>query len=169
MRFWPLRLLLALVIVGVCGLPKLDGQTTASGALAGVVADYSGAMIADADIEIRNNDKGNTQSTKTDREGAYQFFFLAPGRYTLTVAHTGFREEKRTVNVLLGPTVSVNMTLAIAEVRSEITVPDEAPLIQAEDGDASATMNQKQISEVPKSRQRSYLYCADHSWRCDEY
>jgi hypothetical protein len=53
------------------------------------------------------------------------------------------------VNVLLGPTVSVNMTLAIVEVRSEITVPDEAPLIQAEDGDASATMNQKQISEVP--------------------
>jgi len=38
------------------------------------------------------------------------------------VTHSGFREEKRTVNVLLGPAVSVNVTLAIAEARSEIIV-----------------------------------------------
>ena len=65
------------------------------------------------------------------------------------MTHSGFREEKRTANVLLGPAVSVNVTLAIAEARSEIIVADEAPLIQAENGDASATMSQKQISEVP--------------------
>ena len=32
---------------------------------------------------------------------------------------------------------------------SSVTVTDEAPLIQAENGDVSTTMNQKQISEVP--------------------
>ncbi len=41
------------------------------------------------------------------------------------------------------------MTLKIAAVSNEMTVADEAPLLQAENGDASATMNQKQISEVP--------------------
>src|SRR6266852_5272369 len=49
----------------------------------------------------------------------------------------------------LGPPVSVNVTLAIPKVRSDITVTDEAPLVHAENGDVSATMNQKQISEVP--------------------
>jgi hypothetical protein len=43
----------------------------------------------------------------------------------------------------------VNVTLQIAKASSEITVTDDAPLIQAENGDVSATMNQKQISEVP--------------------
>jgi hypothetical protein len=149
MRFWPLRLLPALLFVAVCACRTLDAQTTTSGALAGVVVDQSSAVIRDANVEIRDNAKGTTRSTKTDREGAYQFSFLAPAKYTLTVTHSGFREEKRTVDVLLGPPVSVNVTLTVAEARNEVTVVDEVPMIQAENGDASATMNQKQISEVP--------------------
>jgi len=149
MRIWPLRLVLVLLLLAVCGCQKLNAQTTTSGALAGVVADQSNALLPDADVEIRDNAKGTTKSTKTDREGVYRFFFLAPATYTLTVTRAGFREEKRTVDVLLGPAVSVNVTLQIAKSRSEITVTDEAPLIHAENGDASATINQKQISEVP--------------------
>jgi hypothetical protein len=79
----------------------------------------------------------------------YRFFFLAPERYTLAVRASGFRKESRAVNVLLGPPVSVNVTLAIAHTSTTVTVMKEAPLIQAENGDVSATMNQKQISEVP--------------------
>ena len=149
MRLWPLQLIAAVLFVVMCCSCSLDAQTATSGALAGVVNDQSGAVVPDAEIEIRDNAKGTTQSLTTDREGAYQFSFLAPGRYTLTVNHSGFREEKRSVNVLLGPAVSVNVTLALLEAHSEITVEDEAPLIQAENADASATMNQRQISETP--------------------
>jgi hypothetical protein len=53
------------------------------------------------------------------------------------------------VTVLLGPPGTVNVTLEIARASSEITVTDEATIIQAENGDVSATMNQKQVSEVP--------------------
>jgi hypothetical protein len=130
-------------------LCELNAQTAASGAVAGIVTDQSLAVIAEAEVEIRNDAKGTTQSTRTDREGVYRFFFVPPGAYRLTVRHLGFRGVKRTVNVLLGPAVSVNITLEIAEVSSEITVSDEAPLIHAENGDASATVSQHQISEVP--------------------
>jgi hypothetical protein len=149
MTIWPLRLVVVLLTVAVCACQELNAQTTTSGALAGVVTDQSSAVIRDAVVEIRDNSKGATQSTKTSRAGAYQFSFLAPGIYSLTVTHSGFRDEKRTVDVLLGVAVSMNVTLAIAEAHSEITVADEIPLSQAENGDASATMNQKQISEIP--------------------
>jgi hypothetical protein len=105
--------------------------------------------VPNAAVEIKDNSKGATQTTKTDRDGVYRFFFLAPARYTLTVTHETFRKESRAVNVLLGPPGIVNITLQIAKANSEITVTGEAPLIQAENGDVSATMNQKQISEVP--------------------
>ena len=105
--------------------------------------------MPNAIVEIRDEAKATTQTTKTDREGVYQFFFLAPGRYTLTAAHEGFQKERRAVQVLLGPPCTVNITLEIAKASSEITVRDDAPLIQAENGDVSATMNQKEISEVP--------------------
>jgi len=53
------------------------------------------------------------------------------------------------VEVQLGPPVSVSLTLKIATVSNEMTVAEEVPLLQAENGDTSATINQKQISEVP--------------------
>ncbi len=149
MRLRPALLLFLGVLVAVSLANTLNAQTTTSGSLAGVVTDPMSAVLRDADVFILDNAKGTTQSTKTDREGVYRFFFLAPGRYTLTVAHHGFREEKRSVDILLGPPVSVNISLALAKVSSEITVSDEAPVVHAEDGDTSTTLNQKQVSELP--------------------
>jgi hypothetical protein len=145
----PIRLLLAVAFPLACFVCQVNAQTTTSGSLAGVVTDPTHAVVPDTTLVIKDSGRGTTQSTKTDREGAYRFFFLAPGRYALTVTHDGFQDEKRSVDVLLGPPVSVNITLAIAKARDIITVSDEVPLIQAENGDVSATMNQKQISEVP--------------------
>jgi len=127
----------------------LHAQTTTSGGLTGVITDQSNAVVPNADVEIKDNRKGTIQSTKTGRDGAYRFFFLEPTRYALTVTSEGFRRESRVVNVLLGPSSTVNIRLEIAKASSEITVTDETPLIQAENGDVSATMNQKQISAVP--------------------
>ena len=105
--------------------------------------------MPDTEVEIKDNSKGVAQLTRTDRDGTYHFFFIAPGKYTLIVRHDGFREDRRTVDILLGPAITVNIALAVGQMREEIRVADTAPLIQAENGDASATMQQKQISEVP--------------------
>jgi hypothetical protein len=43
----------------------------------------------------------------------------------------------------------VNVALEVAQASATVTVTEEAPLVQAGNGDVSATMNQKQISEVP--------------------
>src|SRR5437667_5055633 len=128
---------------------EVQSQTTTSGALAGTVVDQSNAVVSDADVTIRDNAKGTIQSTRTNEEGVYRFLFLAPGNYTLSVVHAGFQEHKRIATVLLGPPVSVNVTLAVAKARTDITVSDDAPLIHAENGDVSATMNQTQIQELP--------------------
>jgi len=145
----PLRLFSCSLLVVACLSGELSAQTTTSGGLAGVITDQSKAVIRDVAVEIKDTGKGTTQTTKSDREGVYRFFFLAPARYLLSVTHAGFRRESRTVNVLLGPAVSVNVTLEIAKASSEVTVTAGGTLIQAENADVSATMNQKQISEVP--------------------
>lgn len=105
--------------------------------------------MPDAGVEIKDHAKETTQSTKTDREGVYRFFFLAPERYRLTVTHVGFRKESRMANVLLGPPVTVNVTLELATEHTTVNVTGEAPLIQSENGDVSTTMNQQQVAEIP--------------------
>lgn len=145
------RLLLLLVFLNLLlVMPKSSiAQTTTSGGLAGIVTDSSNAVVPNADVEIKDNAKGTRQSTKTDSEGVYRFFFLNPARYTLTVSHGGFGTENRAVDVLLGPPFSVNVTLQVAQVRTSVSVTAEVPLIQAENGDVATTMSSKQISEVP--------------------
>jgi len=140
---------LSLLVLAVSCPNQLDAQTATSGALTGVITDQSNAVLPGASVEIKDNSKGITQSTKTDREGVYRFFFLAPSRYTLTVTHDGFQEETRAVSVQLGPPGTVNIALRIVKARSEVTVTDEAPLLHAENGDVSTTMTQHQIAELP--------------------
>jgi len=150
MRLRPISVvLLAVLLAMVAAANKLNAQTTTSGGLTGVVTDSSHALVPDANVEIKDNAKGTIQETKTDHHGVYRFFFVAPARYMLTVSHGGFRTENRAVNVLLGPPVSVNVILQVAKATTTVTVTTEAPLIQAENGDVSTTMNQRQISEVP--------------------
>jgi hypothetical protein len=107
MRLRPVSILL-LVVLLASSANKLNAQTTISGGLTGVVTDQSGAVVPNAEVEIRDSAKGTTQSTKTDQQGVYRFFFLAPARYALTVTYEGFRTESRAVNVLLPPPGTVN-------------------------------------------------------------
>jgi Carboxypeptidase regulatory-like domain len=144
LKCWIVGALTVLLLVGVA-----SAQTTTSGALTGVVVDQTGAIIPDALVKLSDLAKGTIDSAKTDSMGAYQFSFVRPAKYTLTIEHSGFDEERRSVVIQVGPTVTVNVTLRIAVTTSEVLVSDQVPIIQADNADVSVTMNQKQISEVP--------------------
>src|SRR5271165_1557233 len=141
--------LLVGILLTTLFLNRLNAQTTTSGGVTGVVTDQSLAVVPNADVEIRDINKGTIESTKTDRDGVYRFFFLSPSQYTLTIVHDGFRKESRSVTVLLGTPVTVNITLEIAKANMQLLVTAEAPLVQADNGDVSITMSQTQISELP--------------------
>jgi len=149
MRVGPKSFVFVVLVLTAFLVGGMSGQTTTSGALSGVVVDQTGAVVPGAVVEIADVAKGTTESSKTDSAGIYQFSFLRPGRYTLKATHPGFQEERRSVSVQVGPSVTVNITLQVAKASSEIIVSDEAPIIHADSADVSVTMNQKQVSEVP--------------------
>src|SRR5438309_6409215 len=149
MRLQQTPLLCSALLLAVSLSSELDAQTTVSGGLAGVITDPSNAVVPDAHVVVRRSTKGTTQSTKSDRQGVYQFFFLSPALQTLTLIYSRFIDDTRSVYVLLGHHLSADVRLAIARVSTKLTVNDEAPLIRAENGDVSTTVSQKQISEIP--------------------
>src|SRR6266852_1477687 len=149
MRLGHLIRLLPILLLVPCLPNHLNAQTTTSGGLTGVVSDPSHAVVPYVNVEIRDNTKGTTQATKTDSDGVYSFFFVAPGSYMLTVSHPGFLEESQKINVLLGPAGTRNVTLKLAGTSATVKVTDEIPLLQAENGDVSTTVSRQQITEVP--------------------
>ena len=152
MKSWLLgRVFIAqlLFIATAAVTPNLIAQTTASGGLTGTVTDPSEHFVPGATVELKDNAKGTLQSTKTDTEGAYVFSFLLPGSYSIKVSHPGFTTETVPVNVLLGPPVTLHVKLVIAPVATTIQVKTSAPLINTDNGDASTTFTERQVSEIP--------------------
>ena len=82
---------------------SLSAQNATSGGLTGVVTDPSNAVVPDAKVELRDNAKGIRQTKTTNPNGEYFFSFVAPGNYTLTVTHSGFRTISQNLDVNLGP------------------------------------------------------------------
>ncbi len=86
---------LRFVIVGFCLLGQALAQGGATGAISGTVQDASGAVIANADVRITNQDTGTvTRATKTDSTGSFTATLLPVGTYMVGVSSTGFQEGK---------------------------------------------------------------------------
>jgi hypothetical protein len=78
--------------------------------------------------------------------------------------HDRFRKESRSVTVSLETPVTVNITLEIAKANMQFFVTAEAPLVQADNGDVSITMTQRQISELPNpGNDLTFPDCSRHN------
>jgi hypothetical protein len=147
-----LRLLFLILLILLLELSQsnlLNAQNATSGGLTGVVTDPSDAVVPGANVELSDNAKGIRQAKTTNPDGEYLFSFVAPGNYTVTVTHPGFRTISQTLDVNLGPPSTLNIRVAIIGAHATVNVTEQAPLIYAENGDALSTMDTLQISQVP--------------------
>src|ERR1700683_1051800 len=126
--------LFALLVVLSLGSTRLNAQTQTTGDIAGIISDPSNAVVPDAKVTLKDNTKGNTQDTKTNRDGAYRFYLLAPGSYTVSATSGGFKTVSRQVSVSLGQIVDGNIQLSLGQSSTSVTVTEAAPLLQTENG-----------------------------------
>src|ERR1700730_503850 len=140
---------LALLVVLSIGSGRLAAQTNSSGDVAGVVTDQSSAVVPDAKVTLKDNQKGGSQDSKTNKDGAYRFSLLSPGSYTLSATAPGFSTENRVVEVTLGQIVTLNFQLAVGTSSTTVTVTESAPLLQTENGNGATTLSNLQIQNVP--------------------
>jgi hypothetical protein len=141
--------LISLILLLALSLSNsLTAQNATSGGLTGVVTDPSDAVVPGASVELRDNAKGISQTKTTNPDGGYLFSFVAPGNYTLTLTHPGFRTMSQTLDVSLGPPSTLNIRLVISAGSTTLNVTG-TPLVHAENGDVSSTVSRLQVAEVP--------------------
>src|ERR1700683_1450722 len=98
LKRWVL-LSLAWAVAAVVCVPQVPAQTQTTGEITGIVTDPSGAVVAAAKVTLRDNAKGSTQSTESNKDGIYHFQLLNPSNYTVSVTSSGFEETKKTLTV----------------------------------------------------------------------
>ncbi|MCU1257789.1 MAG: hypothetical protein JWO80_674 [Bryobacterales bacterium] len=67
-------------------------------AISGFVKDPSGAVIANANVTIKNESTGAERQVATSNSGYYVVTNLTPGVYTLLVQAAGFQRYSKTGN-----------------------------------------------------------------------
>src|SRR5450631_1205974 len=81
-----LLVMLALVL----SIPQgASAQGSASANLSGTVHDSTGAVVPDANVSLRDTQKGTERKSSTNDAGIYVFTSVPPGVYSLSVAKTG--------------------------------------------------------------------------------
>jgi hypothetical protein len=91
------------------------------GNLSGTIKDPKGAVIAGAQVTVRNESTNETKNATTDAQGKFAIAGLAPGTYVVSVTRDGFKATEQKVVIEDKRTATAEIKLELAEVRSEIT------------------------------------------------
>lgn len=123
------KLLLALLpAVCLCGpatsiCSQQSAEAIATGRIAGVLRDPTGAVVPGAKVEVKSQATGNTKSFTTSLAGRFAFDGLPVGRYDATIIVSGFQIVIiRDITVVAGKATPVSATLRIASVRTDVEV-----------------------------------------------
>ena len=142
----PMALLIVFMMTAVA---SLFAQTSTTGDIAGVITDPSAAVVTGAPIALKNIDTGSSTSTTTNTQGEYNFSFLQPGKYSVSVNATGFQKVIKTVTVALGTSTTVNLQLSLSSQNETVEVTDQVTGVQTEDANLQTNFNAQQIAVLP--------------------
>ena len=143
--------LLCGIAVGVLVLSAafMHAQDTAS--LNGSVRDSSGAVVANAQVEVSSAERGVTRTTTTNSDGEYAVPVLpAPASYNVTITAQGFKKyEARGVILRVAQKARMDTTLQVGASSTLITVEGTAVAqVETQSSDLSGTVTGTQISQL---------------------
>jgi hypothetical protein len=113
-------LILIVILIGI-SYPAA-AQSVASGTVEGTVTDPTGAVIAGANVSIRNPITGYTQTATTDASGTFRFNNVPFNNYHMEVIQPGFDPAQQDVNVRSLVPVTVKFPLAVGNVSETVSV-----------------------------------------------
>jgi hypothetical protein len=145
------RLLLSVIVILVTAMGAVAQPRPPGTAVTGVVVDVTGAVLPNAQIELKTAAGTTVQSTAANENGTFRLDGVPPGRYDLRATFDGF--EPTAVHITIGnrPLASLRVTMPIAGISQEVTVGTALSEIRkdaASNLDAS-TVDQRGIENLP--------------------
>ncbi len=133
----------------LCFCASLFSQTISS-SLVGAVVDPSNAVIPNASVTLTDQDTGKVRSATTDHLGSFRFLNLPPGRYTVSIEVSGFKNyEQRDIVVAAQETRDAGrLTMAIGSTSERVMVNAEATPIQLASSEKSQSVDGKQLNNI---------------------
>jgi hypothetical protein len=134
----------------LAGAIALKAQIVETATVTGVVRDNSGAVIAKAQVNIRNAATGLTSSTVTDSQGLYVSPPLDPGDYTVEFESAGFGKVQEHLRLEVGQRAAADAVLAVGNAGTQtVTVEATNELLESETSTVSNLRSEEAVKDLP--------------------
>ncbi len=141
-----LKLAAVLALTYVSSMPA---QIT-GGSFTGIVTDGTGAVVANAKVEVRNVATNAINNTETTAQGLYEFPLLPAGRYIISVEQTGFqRATTAELQLNSGNRAKIDIALKIGEVSQSVEVVNTIPLVNATSQALGTVVDSQKVRDLP--------------------
>ena len=125
-------------------------QAKETGEIQGKVQDENGTGLPGVEIKAASPSLQGTRIVLSSKNGDFRFPLLPVGNYTLTFTLQGFAPHvQENVIVRLGMVTSLSITMKPSEIKKEITVTAETPLIDKTSTDTSYYLSSKDLEKLP--------------------
>ena len=123
---------------------------TSKGTVVGTVLDPNGAAVTGASIKLTNVETGISRDATTSAEGTYRFEAVDPGSYRIEVGASGFKSTTiQNVKASGGQTSDYPVSLEVGNPTESVQVTSDAVILQSQDGTRVATLDTRQITDLP--------------------
>jgi hypothetical protein len=144
------RLVMLLVLACITTAVTPAFGQVAGATLSGTVTDPSGALIAGANISIKNLATAVTRSVVTDAAGVYSAPNVLPGSYSVTVTANGFATSiQQGIELTVASQQVLNIKMRVGESTQQIEVKDIVPSVQLGSSTLSAEVNSVTVRQLP--------------------
>ena len=118
--------------------------------ISGVVHDATGALVPGVSVTAKNLESGLTRSVVSSESGGYNLQLLPIGPYEITTSMPGFKQAVRGgVNLAVGQEAVINLTLEVGANAEQVTVSEEAPLVNTTLASTSGLITEAQVKDLP--------------------
>ena len=150
---------LCAVLLALClsfaAVPVMAQSQASTGQITGLVADAQGAAISKATVTATNKQTGLARSSTSNDDGLYAILLLPPGPYNVSAEASGFAATTVSdVEVTVGRTIGVNITMGVSGVQEVVSVTAGAIQVQTTRSEADSVLNQKAIENLPINGRR---------------
>src|ERR1700757_4798938 len=124
---------------------------TFRGTILGTVTDPSGAVVAGAQVTVKNTGTGLQRSTTTSGDGSYSLPELPIGTYDVTVTQAGFQTSvTKGVTVDVATERRVDTALKAGQVSTQVEVSaDQLPLVETTTNVLGGVLTQDTVKDLP--------------------
>jgi hypothetical protein len=125
------------------------GQT-ANGTITGTVTDPTGAVVANAPVEVKNTETGVIFRSLTTQTGNFSAPQLQVGRYEISVTVQGFKKYNRQgLELTAAQIMRIDIPLEIGSTGDVLTVNAEASLLKTESSDVTHNITVDNLTNLP--------------------